>query len=80
MKRYGSLDTFNHELSERPAHPGNGLLAGTVGTFACFIVSLATDLSPILVIAKGGGPIEVILHDSQISAKCARSERKPCLG
>ncbi|MMZ71344.1 hypothetical protein D1872_346860 [compost metagenome] len=57
--------------SIRPSDPG------MTGTFASFIVCLATALSPILVMASGEGPMKVILHEPQISAKSAFSARKP---
>ena len=53
---------------------------GTTGTCAFFIVSLARALSPIALIASGGGPMNVRPEVPQISAKEAFSARNPYPG
>ena len=44
------------------------------------IIRRAAALSPILWMASGGGPMNVILQSWQISAKCGFSARKPYPG
>ena len=50
---------------------------GTTGTPAARIVSLATDLSPILEIVSGVGPMKIRSWSSQTRANSAFSARKP---
>ena len=52
-------------------------LPGITGTFAFFIISLATDLFPIMFIVLLLGPINLILHSSHILAKLAFSDKNP---
>jgi tripartite-type tricarboxylate transporter receptor subunit TctC len=52
-------------------------LPGTTGTPAFFIVSLASDLSPIALIISAVGPMNLIPEVVQISAKLAFSARNP---
>lgn len=50
---------------------------GTMGTPALRTVSLATALSPIILILRDFGPMNLILQDSHCSANFAFSERNP---
>ena len=58
-------------FSTAPSEPG------TTGTPAAFMVSLATDLSPIDEIVSGRGPMNVRSWSWQIRANSAFSDRKP---
>ena len=50
---------------------------GTTGTPAATIVSFATDLSPILAMVSGLGPMKMRSWSAQVSANVAFSARKP---
>jgi hypothetical protein len=51
--------------------------AGVMGMPAFKAVSRATFLSPIMLMTRAEGPMNLILHFSQTSANSAFSERKP---
>ena len=50
---------------------------GTIGTPAASMISRARVFEPIISIASGGGPIQVIPASSQARAMSAFSARKP---
>ena len=52
-------------------------LPGVTGTPARFMISRARDLSPMSRMFSGDGPMNVIPQSSQISAKCAFSDKNP---
>ena len=52
-------------------------LPGTIGSPAACIVRRASTLSPMRRIISAVGPMKVKPQDSQTSAKCAFSARKP---
>ena len=52
-------------------------LPGITGTFAFFIISLATDLFPIIFIVSLLGPMNLMLHSSHMLAKLAFSDKNP---
>ncbi len=52
-------------------------LPGTTGAPACFAISRACALSPISRMVSGDGPMKVMPHARQTSAKVAFSARSP---
>jgi hypothetical protein len=65
-----SLSAFS-SLSIGPSLPGR------IGTPAFFITRRARALSPIRRITCGSGPMNLMWHASQTSARYALSERNP---